>query len=142
MAVAVNDAKTIGWVLEAPRTLAVVGLSDKPERPSYHVGEEMQKRGHKIVPVSPKGETILGEQVYRSLKEIPFPVDVVQVFRAPQYAMDVVRDIEQMAQKPQVIWMQEGVVNDEAVAAAEAMGIEPVQDRCLYKEAVASERAK
>lgn len=137
---AVNDPKVIQWVLDSPKTLAVVGLSDNPDRPSYHVSEEMQKRGYKVVPVTPKGETILGEKVYGSLTEIPFPVDVVQVFRAPQYAMDVVRDVEQMATRPGVLWMQEGVVNNEAVAAAEAMGIDPVQDRCLYKEAVRIER--
>lgn len=133
---AVNDSRVIQWVLESPRTVAVVGLSDKPDRPSYHVSEEMKHRGHKIVPVTPKGETILGEKVFRSLEEIPFPVDVVNVFRAPQYAMDVIREIGKMKMKPKVLWMQEGVVNDEAVDAAEAMGIDPVQDRCLYKEAV------
>lgn len=132
----VNDPKVVQWVVETPRTLAVVGLSDKPDRPSYHVSKEMQQRGHKIVPVTPKKGPILGETVYRSLAEIPFPVDVVQVFRAPEHAMDVVRDMEQMATRPKVLWMQEGVVNGEAVAAAAAMGIDPVQDRCLYKEAV------
>lgn len=131
---AVNDVKQIQWVVEAPRTLAVVGLSDNPARPSYHVAEEMQKRGYKIVPVSPKGETILGEKVYRSLKEIPFPVDVVDVFRAPQYVPDVVKDIEQMAQKPKLVWLQEGVVNDEAVAQLQSMGIPAVQDVCVFKE--------
>lgn len=136
---AVNDAQVIAWVLEAPRTLAVVGLSDNPERPSYHVSAEMQSRGHKVVPVSPKGEQIHGEQVYRSLLEIPFPVDVVQLFRAPQYAMDAIREIEQMTVKPRVLWMQEGVINAEAVAAAEAIGIAAIQDRCMYKMALAAE---
>lgn len=137
---AVNDPKTIAWVLERPRVLAVVGLSDNPARPSYHVSQEMQRRGYRIVPVNPKGGEILGEKVYASLKEIPFPVDVVQVFRAPQYALDVVREICEMATKPKVLWMQEGVVNDEAVAEAEAMGLLAVQDRCLYKEAVKAGR--
>ncbi|MFZ5815459.1 MAG: CoA-binding protein [Bacillota bacterium] len=133
---ALNDPKVIQWVVESPRTLAVVGLSDKPDRPSHHVAEEMQQRGYKIVPVTPKGETILGEKVYRSLAEIPFPVDVVDVFRAPPYVMEVVRDMAQMASKPKVLWLQEGVINAEAVAAAEAMGIDVVQDRCVYKEIV------
>lgn len=133
---AVNDPKVIQWVVESPRSLAVVGLSDKPDRPSYHVSEEMQARGYKIIPVTPKKGPILGEQVYRSLAEIPFPVDVVDVFRAPEHVMDVIRDIEQMQTKPKVLWLQEGVVNDEAVAAAEAMGIEAIQDRCIYKEIV------
>ncbi len=132
----VNDPTIIAGVFESPKTIAVVGLSDNPERPSFHVSEEMQQRGYKIVPVTPKGETILGEKVYRSLAEIPFPVDVVDVFRASQHVMDVVRDMEQMATRPKLIWLQEGVVNDEAVAAAEAMGVAAVQDRCIYKEAV------
>lgn len=136
---AVNDPRVIGWVMEAPRTIAVVGLSDKPDRPSYHVSEEMQQRGHRIVPVTPKrAEQILGENVYRSLAEIPFPVDVVDVFRRSEHVMDVLRDMEQMQTRPRVLWLQEGIVNDEAVAAAEAMGIAAVQDRCLYKEAVRS----
>lgn len=136
---AVNDPQVIAWVLEAPRTLAVVGLSDNPERPSYEVSEEMQSRGHTIIPVTPKGEEILGQKVYRSLLEIPFPVDVVQLFRAPQYALDAVREIAKMAVKPKVLWMQEGVVNEEAVAAAQEMGIAAIQDRCLYKMALAAE---
>ena len=135
-----NDAKVIEWVLSGPKKLAVVGLSNKPDRPSYEVSAAMQERGHKIVPVTPKGDEILGEKVYRTLGEIPFPVDVVQVFRAPEYAMDVVRDIAKMGTKPRVLWMQEGVVNDEAVAEAERMGLEPIQDLCLYKEAVKVER--
>jgi len=138
--VAVNDPNTLAWVLNGPKVLAVVGLSDNPARPSYHVSQEMQRRGYRIVPVNPKGGEILGEKVYASLKEIPFPVDVVQVFRAPQYALDVVREIGEMATKPKVLWMQEGVVNDEAVAEAEAMGLLAVQDRCLYKEAVKAGR--
>lgn len=136
---AVNDPKTIGWVLQNPRVLAVVGLSDNPARPSYHVSREMQRRGHRIVPVTPKGGEILGEKVYGALPEIPFPVDVVQVFRAPQYAVDVVREIAQMATRPKVLWMQEGVVNDQAVAEAEAMGLAVVQDRCMHKEALKAE---
>jgi len=134
--VAVNDPNTIAWVLNGPKVLAVVGLSDNPARPSYHVTEEMQRRGYRIVPVNPKDGEILGEKVYTSLREIPFPVDVVQVFRASQYALDVVREIGEMAAKPKVLWMQEGVVNDEAVAEAEAMGLLTVQDRCLRKEAL------
>ncbi|MFZ5823164.1 MAG: CoA-binding protein [Bacillota bacterium] len=133
---AVNDPKVIKWAVEAPRTIAVVGLSDKPDRPSYHVSEEMQQRGHKIVPVTPKrADTILGEKVYRSLAEIPFPVDVVDVFRRSETIMEVVQEIEQMQTKPKVLWLQQGIVNDEAMAAAEAMGIDGVQDHCIYVEA-------
>jgi len=135
-----NDPKLIAWVFESPKTVAVVGLSDNPERPSYHVSEEMQARGYKIVPVSPKGETILGEKVYRSLAEIPFPVDVVDVFRAPQHVPEVVRDMEQMQTRPKLLWLQEGVVNDDAVATAQGFGVPAVQNLCIYKEAVKAGR--
>ena len=131
----INDPQTIEWVVSQPRVLAVVGLSDNPERPSYRVSVEMQRRGYRIVPVNPKGGEVLGEQVYSSLTEIPFPVDVVQVFRAPQYAVDVVREVGRMTTKPKVVWMQEGVVNEQAASEAEAMGLAVVQDLCLYKEA-------
>lgn len=136
----VNDPKVIQWVVESPKTLAVVGLADKPSRPAYHVSEEMKARGFRIVPVHPRGEAVFGEQAYRSLAEIPFPVDVVNVFRRSETIMDVVRDMEQMAAKPKVLWLQQGIVNDEAMEAAAAMGIERVQDRCIYVEAVRAGR--
>lgn len=136
----VNDPQVIRWVVESPKTVAVVGLSDNPSRPSHHVSAEMQARGFRIVPVSPKGETILGEPVYRSLAEIPFPVDVVNVFRRSEHIMEVVRDMAQMATRPKVLWLQQGIVNDEAMAAAAAMGVAPVQDRCIYVEAVRAGR--
>lgn len=118
-----------------PKVLAVVGLSEKPDRPSHHVSEAMQKMGFKIVPVAPRGETILGEQVYHSLAEIPFPVDVVQVFRAPQYVPGVLADLKQMQHKPKLLWLQEGVINEEAAAEAEAYGLQVVMNRCTFKEA-------
>lgn len=137
----VNDPNAIRWVVESPKTLAVVGLSDNPARPSYSVSQEMKERGYRIVPVTPKkADTILGEKVYGSLAEIPFPVDVVNVFRASEHVMDVVRDMERMTTKPKVLWLQQGIVNQEAMAAAQAMGIDPVQDRCIYVEAARAGR--
>jgi predicted CoA-binding protein len=136
----VNDPQVIRWVVDSPKVVAVVGLSDDPSRPSYRVSREMQARGYRIVPVTPKAGPILGEQVYRSLAEIPFPVDVVNVFRRSEHVMDVVRDMAQMKAKPKVLWLQEGIVNDEAMAAADAMGVDPVQDRCIYVEAVRAGR--
>lgn len=132
----VNDPEVIRWVIESPKTVAVVGLSDNPARPSHHVSAEMQARGFRVIPVTPKKGPILGEQVYRSLAEIPFPVDVVNVFRRSEHVMDVIRDLEQLAVKPRVLWLQQGIVNDQAVEAAAAMGIDSVQNRCIYVEAV------
>jgi O-acetylhomoserine (thiol)-lyase len=141
----VNDEGVIRWVLNSAyvtengerraKILAVVGLSDNQARPSYRVSRKMQRLGYKIVPVSPKGDYILGEKVYRSLQEIPFPVDVVQVFRAPQYALDVLADVREMQHRPRIFWMQEGVINDEAAAASVAYRLQTVHNRCTYKEA-------
>ncbi|HYF77415.1 MAG TPA: CoA-binding protein [Symbiobacteriaceae bacterium] len=133
----INEEKAIVDLLqsaEGPKVIAVVGLSDKPDRPSYRVAAFMQKMGYRIVPVTPKGETILGEPVFRSLAEIPFPVDVVDVFRAPEHVPAVLADVKQMQHRPTYLWLQEGVVHDEAAAEAEAYGLKVVMDRCLWKE--------
>jgi predicted CoA-binding protein len=131
----INEEKAIRTLLESPgKTIAVVGLSDNQERPSYRVAAFLQKQGYKIVPVSPKGETILGEPVYRTLASIPFPVDVVDVFRAPQAVPEVLADLKAMQHKPAMLWLQEGVVHPEAAAEAEAYGLTVVMDRCLWKE--------
>ncbi|HWI66667.1 MAG TPA: CoA-binding protein [Symbiobacteriaceae bacterium] len=133
----INEEKAIRDLLgsaEGPKVIAVVGLSDNPERPSYRVAAFLQSQGYRVVPVSPKGETILGEPVYRSLAEIPFRVDVVDVFRAPQHVPDVLADLKQMQAKPEYLWLQEGVVHEDAAAEAEAYGLKVVMDRCLWKE--------
>lgn len=141
----VNDEGVIRWVLNSPyavengerraKILAVVGLSDNPARPSYRVARKMQRMGYQIAPVSPKGDYIIGEKVYRRLQDIPFPVDVVQVFRAPQYAMEVLEETKVMQHKPRVFWLQEGVINEEAAAGSVAHGMQTVHNRCTYKEA-------
>jgi O-acetylhomoserine (thiol)-lyase len=143
----INDEGVIRWVLNSPyvadevtgerrpKVLAVVGLSENEARPSYRVTRKMQRMGYKIVPINPKGGTILGEQAYGSLREIPFPVEVVQVFRAPQFALEVLEDVRQMQHTPKVFWLQEGVFNDEAAAQAIASGMQTVHNRCTYKEA-------
>jgi len=141
----INNEGVIRWLLDDPYTtvqgerrakvLAVVGLSDNPARPSYRVSRKMQRMGYKIVPVSPKGEYILGEKVYRRLQEIPFPVDAVQVFRASQYAQEVLEDTMAMQHRPGIFWLQEGVINEAAAAASVAFGLQTVHNRCTYKEA-------
>jgi O-acetylhomoserine (thiol)-lyase len=141
----VNDEGVIRWVLNSgykaengerlPKVLAVVGLSDNPARPSYRVTRKMQRMGYQIVPVGPKGDYILGEKVYRTLQEIPFPIDVVQVFRAPRYAMEVLEDVKEMQHKPRIFWLQEGVISEEAADGSVAHGMQTVHNRCTYKEA-------
>lgn len=142
--VGLNDEAAVRWLLESPhaveggvqraKVIAVVGLSDNPDRPSYRVAQHMQSLGYRVVPVGPKGEYILGEQVYRALPEIPFAVDVVDVFRAPDFVPGVLEDVKRMQHKPHMLWLQEGVVHEEAAAAAQAYGLHVVMDRCPWKE--------
>jgi predicted CoA-binding protein len=129
-----NEPNVIEEILENTKTIAVVGISNKPDRPSYHVAAEMQRRGYRIVPVNPVLQEVLGETCYPSLREIPFPVDMVDVFRAPEFVPQIVEDT--IAINAKYLWLQEGVVHPEAVAHAEASGIQVVADRCLYKEHV------
>lgn len=127
-----NEPETIDEILERTKTIAVVGLSDKPERASHGVAAQMQRRGYRIVPVNPRLESVLGEKSYASLKEIPFHVDMVNVFRAPNFVPGIVD--ETIAIGTPYLWLQEGVVHPEAIAKAEAHGIRVVADRCMFKE--------
>jgi O-acetylhomoserine (thiol)-lyase len=139
-----NEEAAIRWLLESPhlvangaqraKVIAVVGLTDNPDRPAYQVARHMQSLGFRIVPVGPKGDYILGEQVYRSLPEIPFAVDVVDVFRAPEHVPTVLDDVKRMEHKPHMLWLQEGVVHQAAAEAAVAYGLHTVMDRCPWKE--------
>jgi predicted CoA-binding protein len=114
------------------KTIAVVGMSFDPDRPSYSVAMFMQSRGCKIVPVRPGGGTILGEQVYEKLSDIPFKVDLVDVFRASRFVSTHVD--EALAIGAPAIWMQEGVIDDAAAGRAKAAGLFVVMDRCVLKE--------
>ncbi|OUM98666.1 MAG: O-acetylhomoserine sulfhydrylase [Firmicutes bacterium ZCTH02-B6] len=115
------------------QVIAVVGLSPDPGRPSYRVARKLQRIGYKIIPVNPRGGTILGEQVYASLQEVPVPVDVVQVFRAPEAAPGVAREAAQLPGRP-VFWLQEGIESQEAAEIAAGAGLPVVMNRCLWKE--------
>lgn len=129
-----NDPAVIETILKDAKTIAVVGISNKPDRPSYHVAQEMQRRGYRIVPVNPVLKEVLGEAAYKSLREIPFPVDLVDVFRAPEFVPQIVEDTIAIGAK--YLWLQEGIMHPEAIARAEAAGIQVVADRCWYKEHV------
>ena len=132
--VTMNDPKIIEEILQNAKTVAVVGISNKPDRPSYHVALEMQRRGYQIVPVNPVLKEVLGEACYPSLREIPFPVDLVDVFRSPEFVPQIVDDAIAIGAK--YLWLQEGIVHPEAIAKAEANGIQVVADLCFYKEHV------
>jgi predicted CoA-binding protein len=121
-------------ILTGNRSIAVVGLSADPMRPSHFAAIYMQAEGYEIIPVNPRyaGETILGERVYASLEEIPRPVDIVDVFRRPEELPSIARDAAAIGAK--VLWMQLGVINDDAAAIAREAGLEVVMDRCVKIE--------
>lgn len=110
-------------------TIAVVGLSDDPTRVSYMVAEAMQKKGYCIIPVNPKAEQILGETCYPSLKDVPVPIDIVNVFRRSEYCADVAREAAEV--KAKAIWLQQGIVNEEAARIAADSGMFCVMDLCI-----------
>ncbi len=114
------------------RTVAVVGISPDPDRPSYSVAMYLQSHGYRIVPVRPGGGEILGEKVYERLADVPFPVDVVDHFRR---ASEVGQHIDEaIALKLPAVWMQEGVVDEAAAERAQKAGLFVVMDRCMLKE--------
>jgi predicted CoA-binding protein len=119
-------------LLRNAKTIAVVGLSNRRTRPSYGVSEYMRSKGYKIVPVNPNESEILGEKSFASLDEIPEPVDIVDIFRRPECVPDIVDAAIRIGAKG--VWMQEGVVHEEAAAKARAAGLEVVMDRCILKE--------
>jgi predicted CoA-binding protein len=127
-----NEPELIARSLRETKTIAVVGLTDSPGRASYGVSRYMQQAGYRIVPVNPTVESILGEKAHRSLGDIPFKVEMVNVFRAPRYVSAIVDEVVRLSIP--FLWLQEGVIDAEAAARAEAAGVGVVMDRCLYKE--------
>lgn len=124
--------QTIPELLETTRTIAVVGLSSKRFRPSYGVCEYMQNAGYRIVPVNPNETEILGERCYADLRSVPEPIDMVNIFRRSEHVAGLVEEAIRLGAK--AVWMQEGVVDEEAAAKARAAGLTVVMDRCLLKE--------
>jgi len=121
-------------ILSSSKTVAVIGISPKEDRPSYIVASYLKSKGYRIIPVRPDGEWILGEQVYHSLSEIPteIRVDVVDIFRRSEDVPPIVEEAVQRGAK--VVWMQEGVIHKEAGEKAEKAGLKVVMDRCMKKE--------
>jgi hypothetical protein len=118
--------------LSTARTIAVVGLSAKPWRPSHGVSEYMQSRGYRIIPVNPNVDEVLGEKAYARLEDVPEPIDIVNIFRRPDAVEPVVEAAVRIGAR--MVWMQEGVVNRAAEQRARAAGLEVVMDRCILKE--------
>jgi predicted CoA-binding protein len=120
----------IAELLSSARTIAMVGASDRPDRASYGVMRFLQGRGYRVIPVNPQitGEHVHGEFVWRELAQIGEPIDIVDIFRRPHAAGEAVHDAIAVGAK--AVWMQLGVINEEAAARAEAAGLKVVMDRC------------
>jgi predicted CoA-binding protein len=119
-------------LLSRAKTIAVVGLSDSPMRASHGVSAYMQSHGYRIVPVNPQIEFCLGERAYASLLEVPEKIDIVNIFRRPQFVQEIVDQAIQL--KVPAIWMQEGVIHEKAAEKAGQAGIFVVMDRCILKD--------
>ena len=123
------DIKTI---LEESKTVAVVGLSPKVERDSHQVAKYLQGQGYRIIPVNPNADEILGERSYPDLTSISEPIDVVDIFRRPEAVPEIVEEAIKVWAK--TVWMQEGVIHEEAAARAREAGLQVVMDRCMMVE--------
>jgi len=119
-------------ILTSYRTVAIVGASPKPERPSYRVADFLKKEGFRVIPVTPNADKVVGKKAYPDLASIPVPVEVVNIFRRPEDVPPVVD--EAIAVGAKAIWMQEGIVNEEAATRARKAGLTVVMDHCMRKE--------
>ena len=122
----------IGELLVRAKTIAVVGLSSDPMRPSFGVSQYMQRKGYRIIPVNPNETSVLGEKAYGSLNEVSETIDVVDVFRRPEFVPEIVDDAIRL--KIPAVWLQEGVIHEAAAKKARGAGIQVVMDRCILKE--------
>ena len=122
----------IEGILKRAKTVAVVGLSPKADRPSYGVASYLKEQGYRIIPVNPAADEVLGEKCYPDLSSIEEKVDVVDIFRRAEDVPPIVE--EAIRTGAETVWMQEGIVNEEAAARAREAGLEVVMDRCMLKE--------
>jgi predicted CoA-binding protein len=134
MSFANPDDAALSALLDRVKTIAVVGLSPQPARPSFRVAQAMQRYGYRIIPVRPQLDEVLGEKAYPSLADIPFAVDLVNVFRAADHLPAIVEQC--LALHLPSIWIQEGIVHEDAARLAQAGGMMVAMDRCLLKEYV------
>jgi hypothetical protein len=121
-------------ILAKCKNVAVVGISPKEDRPSYRVASYLQSKGYRIIPVRPDGDTLLGERIYPSLTQIPkeIEIDVVDIFRRPEDVPPIVEEAIRRGAK--VVWMQEGIVHEEAAARARRAGLKVIMDRCMKRD--------
>ncbi|MFZ0631348.1 MAG: CoA-binding protein [Acidobacteriaceae bacterium] len=135
-----NEPATIREILDRTRTIAVVGLTSREGRASLGVARFMQSQGYRILPVNPQIDSVLGEKAFPDLDEAVASargaVELVNVFRAPEHVPEIVKDVIRL--KIPYLWLQEGVVHDEAASWAEAAGVKVIMDHCLLKERMAA----
>ena len=127
-----NEPAVIRDMLAKSKTIAVIGISDSPAKPSHYVSAYMQQHGYKIYPVNPSIPEVLGEKSYASLSDLPVKPDIVNVFRLPRFIPAIVEEMITLGLKN--LWVQQGIINLEAAARAEASGIHVVMDRCIMVE--------
>jgi predicted CoA-binding protein len=127
----INDAELTS-LLKNAKTIAIVGISSNPTRASFGVSRFLQRQGYRIIPVNPAETEVHGERAYASLADVPDTLDIVDIFRRSEAVLPIVQ--EALPKKPRLIWMQEGVRNDEAAQLAESHGIPVVMDHCILKE--------
>ncbi len=127
-----QDPLTIQRVLHHARTIAIVGLSPNELRASYFVGYYLRRHGYEVIPVNPRESQILGQQSFPSLTDVPVPIDVVNVFRAPDALPDIARDAVKI--RAGALWCQFGVINEEGARIADAGGVTVIMDRCIKVE--------
>ncbi len=122
----------IKQLLYRVKTIAVVGLSDNPSRPSYTVAAALQRFGYRIIPVNPAVDYLLNEKAYPDLQAVPLPIDLVDVFRASPYVPSIVEDC--IALQLPALWLQDGVIDEPSARKAQAAGIQVVMNRCIYRD--------
>jgi predicted CoA-binding protein len=125
-------ADPITQLLQTSRTIAVVGLSSKRSRPSFGVSQYLQSAGYRVIPVNPNESEVLGEKSYASVEDVPEKVDIVDIFRRSELVPEVVEAAIRIGAR--AVWMQEGVVNEEAAARARAAGLLVMMDHCILQE--------
>lgn len=128
----INSPETIRKILEETRTIAVVGLSSNPLRPSYDVSSYLQSRGYRVIPVNPNETEVLGEKAYSKLADVPDGIDLVDIFRRGEEAGYHVDEAIQLGLP--AVWLQDGVVDEAAAARAAIAGLRVVMDRCILRE--------
>lgn len=119
-------------LLRTARTIAIVGLSDKPDRASFRVAKYLQGKGYRVVPVNPNVREVLGEHAVATLRQVKIPVDIVDIFRKPEFVPDIVE--EAIAIGAKAVWMQEGIVHNGAAQRARQAGLQVVMNKCIMKE--------